>query len=155
MTVNLPMASMQTQTIFYGIGAQMFMTHRIKTPLMGTAHTLFDKKASLWEKAKALKRLNAAFQAMKLLPEPTKINTWHPNTKNLLDLRDYLFEHCKLNFVRMGFVRRVMNFIIILYDFDPPWRFIFDSLIQKALKMEWKQRGYEDTWTPTYTWWEE
>lgn len=154
MSATLPMMSYQNaKTLFFGMGAQMYLTHEVKEPLMQAISILFDAKASRFQKLRAVKTLWDAFESMKGLPEPTKENTWHPNTHNLIDLRDWLFEKCHLNVLRMGFIRRVMNFVIMLYDFDPPWRFIFDSLREEAMGKEWKPKGYEDNWVTTYTWW--
>lgn len=154
-TCTLPMMPMQAKTIFFGLGAQMYMTQEIKAPLMKAVEVLFNSKSPKFHRLKALKVLWDAFESMKGLPEPTKENTWHPNTHNLIDLRDSLFNKCELGILRMGFIRRIMNFVIIIYDFDPPWRFILDSLLQDALKMKWEPRGYNDTWVKTYTWWKE
>ena len=144
---------MQGNTVYFSLAMQMYMTEEIKKPLMRASEVLFDANASRWKKLKALKALWDAFEAVKGLPEPTKQNTWHPNTHNLIDLRDWLFECCHLATLRMGFVKRVMNFVIILYDFDPPWRYILDSLREKAMGMKWQPRGYQDTWVERYTWW--
>lgn len=114
---------------------------------------LFDSKAPKLRKLKAAKQLWDAFEAMRGLPEPTVEITWHPNTHNVIELRDWLFDRCFLNELRMGFIRRIMNFVIILYDCDPPWRWILDSVREEALTKEWKSRGFGDTWTETYTWW--
>ncbi len=143
------------RTVYFSLAMQLYMTETIKKPLLHAIGVLFSKDSSRIQKAKALKILWDVFEAMKGLPEPTKENTWHPNSHNLIDLRDWLFEHCNLNLLRMGLIRRVINFVIILIDFDPPWRWIFDSLREKAMKMEWKPRGWNDTWKGTYAWWKE
>jgi len=139
------------KTIFFSLPMQVFMIHNIKTPAMEAVETIFSPDKSKMDKLKATRQLWKVYQAMQKLPEPTLENTWHPNTHNLIRLRDWLFERCFLGKLRMGFIRKVMNFAIILYDFDPPWRWIFDNLKDEALKMEWKPKGYEDDWT--YKWW--
>lgn len=154
MPENLPLPMVQ-KTIYFTIGMQMYMAETIKKPIVEATAILFNPKSSRVQKIKALRMLWKVFEAMKGLPEPTKENTWHPNTHALIDLRDWLFERCSLNVFRMGFVRRIMNFVIVLYDFDPPWRWILDSLKDEALKKEWKPRGFSDTWRNTYTWWKE
>ncbi len=143
------------RTVYYSLGMQLYMTETIKKPLMKAIAVLFDSEASKMGRLKALKIIWDVLQCMKGLPEPTKENTWHPNTHNLIDLRDWLFGCCKLNDLRMTFVRRVINFVIILYDFDPPWRWIFDSLREEAMRKDWKPRGFNDTWKDTYKWWED
>ena len=151
--INMPLSPIYEKTIYYSLAMQFYITSEIKTPAMQAIEVIFGKETK-FKKLKALKVLWDAFEACKGLPEPTKENTWHPNTHNLIDLRDFLLEHCHLNALRMNFIRRIANFTIILYDFDPPWRFILDSVKDEALKKEWKQRGYEDKWAKTYVWWD-
>ena len=143
------------KTIYYSLGMQLYMTETIKKPLMQAIENLFAPDASRMRKLKALKLLWDVFEATKGLPPPTKENTWHPNTHHIIDLRDWLFKRCHLNATRMGFIQRIINFVIILYDFDPPWRWIFDSLHEEAMKKDWKPRGFNDTWKDTYGWWED
>ena len=143
------------KTVFYSIGMQLYMMETIKKPAMQAIAVLFSPEARRFDKLRAAKMLWDVFEALKGLPEPTKENTWHPNTRHLIDLRDWLFERCFLNDLRMGFIRRVINFIIILYDFDPPWRWIFDSLREEAMKKEWLPKGFNDTWKASYAWWRE
>ena len=108
-------------TIFSSLPMQVYMIHNIKKPI------LEGKKIAL--------------RNIDRLPEPTVENTWHPNTHNLLILRDWFFKHwfikflCIIPFIKR-FLTRSSKFIIILYDFDPPWRWIFDSVKDKALELE-------------------
>ena len=151
--VNLPMMPLQEKTIFFSLAMQMYMSKEIKQPVIQAFNTIFDPKIPRLQRLRAIKRLWDALESLKGLPEPTKENTWHPNTHNLIELRDWIVGKCSLSPSRMNLIRRVMNFVIVLYDFDPPWRWIFDSLRDEALKKEWKPRGFEDTWTKTYAWW--
>ena len=146
---------LQEKTIYFSLAMQIYMFSEIKAPLMKGVEVLFDPKAPKFQRLKAIKVIWDAFEAMKGLPEPTKDNTWHPNTHHLIDLRDWLFERCSLNILRMGFIRRIMNFVIIIYDFDPPWRWILDSLKDEAMKKQWQPRGFQDTWVKRYDWWKE
>jgi len=144
------------KTVYFTLGMQMYMTETIKKPLIHAFNVMFNPKAKKFDKVRAGKALWDVLKALKGLPEPTKDNTWHPNTHKLIDLRDWLFERCFLGKERMNLVGRVINFVIVLYDFDPPWRWIFDSLLGEALKEEWKPRGFQDTWTESYKdWWKE
>ena len=155
MPIELPLPLAQ-KTVYFSLAMQIYMNETIKKPLIQATEVLFSPKASKIDKLKAIRMLWGVLESLKGLPEPTKENTWHPNTHNLIDLRDWLFERCSLNVFRMGFVRRIMNFVIILYDFDPPWRWILDSLKDEALKKEWKPRGFSDTWVASYkVWWKE
>ncbi len=142
------------KTVYFSLAMQMYMNVTIKKPALQGIAVLFGESSKV-DKLKAAKMLWDAFQAIEGLPEPTKENTWHPNTHQLIELRDWLFERCFLGKLRMGFIRRVMNFLIILYDFDPPWRWIFDSVREQACSQEWKPRGFSDTWRNDYGWWRE
>lgn len=143
------------KTIYFSLGMQMYMSEKVKKPILEAVKLFTSEDASQIHKMKAMKLLWDAYQGMKGLPEPTKENTWHPNSHRLIELRDYLRAHCFMPVVRTGLIDRVMNFIIILYDFDPPWRWVIDSIIQKALTMKWLPRGFQDTWKETYKWWKE
>ncbi len=144
------------KTVYYSAPMQIYMSVAIKGPALQAITVLFSPKAGKLDKIKAGKMLWDAFEATKGLPEPTKENTWHPNTHNLIDLRDWLWARCRLAPIRMGFIRRLMNFVIILYDFDPPWRWIFDSVREEAMRLEWKPRGFQDTWVEEHKlWWHE
>lgn len=148
--------SVKKKTIYSSLPVQVFMIHAIKAPIMEAVYSLFfNPKATFTEKAKALRKLWKAYQAFQKIPEPTKENTWHPNSHNLIDLRDTLFYHLQLGDDRWRVIKSIFNFVIILNDFDPPWRWIMDSVKDMALKMEWKPRGYEDTWSKNYHWWKE
>lgn len=106
------------------------MIHAIKVPLLKIAGLIASK-----------------------LPEPTKENTWHPNSHNLIEIRDEFFKHCKLNDERLQFIRVVFNFIIILYDFDPPWRWMIDSVKEEADKKKWEPKEYGHDKRPDWQWW--
>lgn len=140
-------------TVYSTIPMQLFMIYSIKNPIMESVETIFNPDASKIDKFKAGRKLWKAFNAISKMPEPTLENTWHPNSHNLIRLRDWLFERCFIHHRRVALARRLMNFVIILYDFDPPWRWIFDSLKEEALKMEWQPREYGRAETATYDWW--
>jgi len=143
----------EQSTIYSTIPMQIFMINSIKKPIIDAVETLSSSDASKIDKVKAARKLWKAVHLISKMPEPTLESTWHPNSHNLIRLRDWLFERCFLGQKRMGLIRRLMNFVIILYDFDPPWRWVMDSLKDKAFEMEWKPKGYEDI--RVYEWWKE
>ena len=152
----------EQSTIYSTIPMQIFMMNSIKSPILESVETLSSSDASKIDKIRAARKLWKAIQLISKMPEPSlkakegeSGYCWHPNSHNLIILRDWLFERCFLTPARMGLIRRLMNFIIILNDFDPPWRWVIDSVKDKALTMEWKSRGYEDVRTETYAWWRE
>jgi len=143
----------KNRTIYSSVPVQIFIINSIKQPMLDGVEVIFNPDASKITKLRAANQLWKAFQAMSKLPEPTVENTWHPNSHILIGLRDWLFERCFLSEKRNGFIRRLFNFVIILYELDPPWRWVIDSLKDEAFKKKWKLRGYQDTWIDKYTWW--
>lgn len=118
------------KTIYSSLPMQVFMMHAIKKPLLEVARLILSK-----------------------LPEPTKENTWHPNSHNLIEIRDDFFEHCFLGEDRRIFIRTVFNFVIIIYDFDAPWRMMIDWCIEEWRKKDWKPKGYGMDKIPDWRWW--
>lgn len=137
------------KTIYYSIPVQLFMIYNIKKPILEGMETIFNPWAPAATKWKATRQVWKALKAIQKLPEPTIERTWHPNTHNLIKLRDWLFECCFPGWLKIGFIRKpikfirgLVNFPIILYDFDPPWRWIIDNFKDEALKMEWLPGNY-------------
>ncbi len=155
MTLISPALPLAQKTVYFSEAMQTYMYQEIKKPILEAVDILFRPGSSAIQKAKAFKLLWNAFNAFKGLPEPTKENTWHPNTHALIDLRDYVLHRCHLDKLRTNLIRRCFDTIIIIHAFDPPWRWIFDSIIEQVKKTEWKPRGWNDTWVDTYNWWRE
>ena len=142
-------------TVYSTVPMQLFMMHVIKAPIIGSIEAIFNPDTSKIDKLRAASKLWKAFQAISKLPEPTLENTVHPNAHNLIILRDWLFARCLLDKGRLGLIRRLINFTIILIEFDPPWRWILDSLREEAFKMKWQPRGYDRNGETKYDWWKE
>ena len=142
-------------TIYSALPMQVYMIHAVKMPLIEGVNLFLDPEASKLQKVRALRLVYKAVKAMAKLPEPTVESVWHPNTLNIIALRDWFFERCHLGFARLSFVRTLFNFVIILYDFDPPWRWMMDSLLAKAFGMGWKEKIYGHKETPNWAWWQD
>ncbi len=72
------------------------------------------------------------------IPEPTVLNTTHKtNTLILIELRDEFFRHLQ-NRDRVKALRGFFNFVIILYDYDAPYRQWIDWVLT-----EWKKRDWQ------------
>ncbi len=140
-------------TVYATIPMQLYMMHSIKQPIIDSIETIFNPDASKIDKFKAARKLWKVYHSISKLPEPTLENTWHPNSHNLIILRDWLFKRCFLSKQRMGLVRQLINFAIIVIDFDPPWRWILDSLREEACKMEWQPKEYGRSGVVKYDWW--
>lgn len=143
------------QTIYSELPVQAYMIQMVKKPLLESIQALFDGNASKTSKLRAVAKLWRALQAVRHLPEPTIENTWHPNSHNLIKIRDGLLKQTRLDPIRVSFIKNVLNLAIIVYDFDPPWRWIMDSAKDEAFSMDWKPRGYGDDWSDGYNWWRE
>ena len=143
------------QTIYSSLPAQALMIETIKKPILKSMDVLFDAGASKISKLKALSSLWKASEAVTRLPKPTIDNTWHPNSHNLIRIRDWLLGRLNLAKERMSLIERVFNLAIIIYDADPPWRWIMDGGKDEGLKMDWKPRGWGDDWSVGYEWWKE
>ncbi len=138
------------KTVYESIPAQLFMTRNIKTPAMAMVKTVFDPSASMFSKVMALWRLWKVYRATCKLPDPSLEMDLDPNARNLVILRNWLFKHCFLADIRMGFVRQVFKFTIILMQMDQPWRWILDNVREEAMKMKWQPKGDKST---EYIWW--
>ncbi len=119
------------------------MIHAIKMPLADGFFLLCQRR--LKQKREALKKIVMALRNMGKLPEPTIENTWHPNTHNLIHLRTWLFTRYPI-LGRYSITRRIINFGIIVHAFDPPWRWIMESVGEEAGKLEWRGGVYWGWW---------
>jgi len=142
-------------TIYSALPMQVYMIHAVKMPLIEGVNTFLDPGANKLQKVRALRLVYKAIKAMAKLPEPTVESVWHPNTHKLIVLRDWFFERCFLGGARLSFVRTLFNFVIILYDFDPPWRWMIDSVIEKFRIMPWEDKNYGHKETPNWAWWQD
>ena len=143
------------ESIYDELPTQILIIEEIKKPLLEGIAVIFDPTTRRKGKLKAAIGIYRALKAVSKLPEPTIEETWHPNCHNLIKLRDDLLLQLNLGKLRMGFIRNIFNFVIILYNFDPPWRWIIDSVKDQALEMEWIPRGFSDDWKDDYDWWQD
>ncbi len=120
--------------IYSALPMQVFMIHAIKVPLADGFFILCQRR--LRQKREGLKKIAMAFRNMGKLPEPTIENTWHPNTHNMIHLRTWLFANYPI-LGQFNITRRAINFAIIIHAFDPPWRWIMESVGEEAGKLEW------------------
>jgi len=153
------------ETIYSSLPVQSLVISTIKKPILEAIPVIFNPEASKIEKLKAAVKLWRGLQALSNLPRPTLENTWHPNSHNLIVIRDWVLDclsvrnkqgiYAGLNSTRLGLIDKLFNLVIIIYDFDPPWRWILDSVKDNAFDMSWKPRGYGDDWSEGYHWWNE
>ncbi len=128
--------------IYSALPMQVFMIHAIKNPLVSGLHILFEKGHKISIRRDALKQIRAAFHNMGKLPEPTMENTWHPNTHNLILLRTWAFGRYRF----LTRFKNIVNFAIIIHAFDPPWRWMMETILRDALEMKWSGGIYWGWW---------
>ena len=114
-------AARRQMTVFGSLNVQTFIVHAIKAPM------IFAFKHS-----RILKLID------KVLPEPTVENTWHPNTHRLLAIREDFFRHCNLTPERIHLLRVVSKFVIIIHDYDTPYRAMINWCVQELFKSGWE-----------------
>lgn len=134
--------------IYSALPMQVFMIHAIKKPLVEGIHIIFEKGMPMRRRAEGVRQIRQAIRNMGKLPEPTIENTWHPNTHNLILLRVWAFE--RYRWLGRTTTRKLINFAIIIHAFDPPWRWMMESVLIDALKMEWTGGVYWGWWKDTH-----
>ena len=123
------------QTVFSSYEWQHRMVEEVKGPAL---EGLMDILSSNYgRRLGGLLKLRRAMQAWVDFPEPTKENTWHPNSHRLIDIRDDFLSLCQLDEKHIRFIRLAINFIIVLYDYDPPYRMLIDWWAKKLGMTNW------------------
>lgn len=93
----------------------------------------------------------------RFIPEPTKDNTQQRNTRILIDLMEFFFNHLNYYGDKYGekerALRAVWKLFIVIYDYDPPYRDAFNLILKKLLERidEWDFPGY----TPDPRFWKD
>lgn len=143
------------RTIYSALPMQAYMLHAVKAPLMEGVNALLSPTSNLKDKIMAVRKIRTAYKNFLKVPEPTKENTWHPNTHALIEVRDWFCERCFLNDTRKSFVRNFFNFVIVIHAYDQPWRWMIESCKEQLDKKDWKPKDYGIALPPKYAWWRE
>ena len=115
----------------------------IKANLLAAVSTIASSDKSKVAKLRAVNTLRGLAKDIDKLPEPTEATTWHPNSHALIRVRDEFFSRCGLGTPRQQLIRAVLNFVIMIYDYDRPYRDLIDWAKQE-LDRDWKPRGDQD-----------
>ncbi len=146
----------QRMTIFTSLPYQTFMVHAIKAPAIESLMLLISPEAGKADKFKALLQLRKALKAFdEKFPEPTEENTWHPNSHRLIRIRDEFFKHCHLDESRQKLLRLGTNFVIVIYDYDPPYRMMIDWWARMLEIQNWDFDVPLSTIKRNWEWWHE
>jgi len=116
----------------YGSKYQMFITKMIKRPLMTIMSAVLHQ-----------------------MPEPTIENTWHPNAHRMITVRDEFKVNCSLPPERKDTILAMMNFAIMLYDYDPPYRDLMDWAKERIDELGWEPRFSMNLIAHNWKWWNE
>jgi hypothetical protein len=134
-------------TVYSSLPYQTFMVHAIKAPVVEGVFTIFSPTANKAQKTQAMLKAYRGLKAFEdKFPEPQHGNepttglpyAWHPNSHALIDLRDEFFKHCHLNDGRCRLLRTFINAVIIIYDYDPPYRMMIDWWAQQLNIQNWR-----------------
>lgn len=154
---------MLRQTVYASLPYQTFMVHAIKKPALEYLMTLISPEAKAGDRVKALFRLRKVAELFgSKFPEPVDgihpetglPYIWHPNSRLLIKTRDEFFTHCKIGGAREQFIRLAINFLIILYDYDPPYRMMIDWWAVRLIK-DWKLDVPVTVHGYNWGWWKE
>ncbi len=103
---------------------------------------LRDRRQYVIDKVKAPIMKALIVLANRLKIEPTKQNTFHPNTHVLIDIWDKFFQTVELS--REPLFRAVSKIVISEYEHDPYYRdrinIFLELLVEAMLKGNWKPR---------------
>jgi hypothetical protein len=118
-----------------------------------------DKYGSI-DKLKVLNNARNTLPLIKTIPRPTKENCNYPNSIILIEIRDWLIPHIEGLGIRCGALKIIFDGIIIIYEYDPPYRFLIDKCIEKIKNLIdaglWLPAGAWLEGKPVhYTWWKE
>ena len=148
-------AKKRLSTPYAGYEWQQRMINDVKAPAMEAFVLLLSPEAGVTGKLGALLKLRRALKGFEQFPEPTKENTWNPNSHRLIELRDEFFQHCHLGGGRNRFLRLGINFLIIIYDYDPPYRMMIDWWAKKLGLQNWEHGIPVKLVQTNWPWWKE
>jgi hypothetical protein len=134
------------QTVYSSFDYQKVMIEDIKRPMLESLMVILSPESSktgtlkaLLNLAKVLNKFESSFPEPQrgIHPETGLPYIWNPNSKRLIEYRDEFFSHCKLGGIRERILRAGINFIIIIYDYDPPYRFMIEWWAKKLEIKNW------------------
>ena len=115
-----------------------------KTPYtLGKTHDLI---------VKFKKPLVLVLNLVSRLPEPTKETCKFPNSHHLIDIRDRFFHHLNMP-TRDKALRAIINFVIVMYEYDVPYRIFMDWWFKELVKLH-NEGLWADTPDKHKRWWE-
>ncbi len=144
----------ERMTVFSDLPHQTFMVHGIKAPLMEGVMELLTPGRNTGDNFKSMYKIARSLKGFeKNFPEPTQENTWHPNSHILINIRDEFFKHCQLDERRRRLLRLAINFVIAIYDYDPPYRMMIDWWAQQLKIQNWRYDVPVKLINYNWTWW--
>jgi hypothetical protein len=123
----------QSRCIYGQWPQQSFIVDSIKAPLLANIQLIRTGTAK--EKVKAALGLRQVAKDFRKLPVPTVENTWHPNSHKLIEVRDSISRKYFLgsnSLFNLG-----ADFLIVMYDYDPPYRDMADDVYEQLRSRPW------------------
>jgi len=87
------------------------------------------------------------------IPEPTKETCKFSNSHHLIDIRDRFFQHLDLP-IRDNALKAIINFAIIMYEYDPPYRRFMDWWLKELVGI-YNKGLWVETPDKHKRWWKE
>ena len=85
------------------------------------------------EKLKIAWSLKKALPLLDEIPEPDLENCKYANSKRLVQIRDEFFEHLRFGDERLIALRTIINWAILMYEYDKPYRHLMDWWLEKII----------------------
>lgn len=134
------------RTIYSCSDCHICMVKLVKKPMLEAIDKLASGEGGIKDKVKVLLSLRQVLKDFNRIPEPREgiheatglPYVWHPNSITLIRLRDEFFTHPRLAESRLSLMRTFINFVIILYDYDPPYRMMIDWWAAQLQIQNWR-----------------
>ncbi len=126
-------------TIFGRSDVQSLMVHSVNASLVEAGNLLAAGHLRISNIVRIIRLLWLVKRILaNEIPEPTKENTWNPNTRVLIDIQDYIFDHIKLTKDRTNTLRVISKYIIYIYDYATPYRRMIDRCVMMLKASDWQ-----------------
>ncbi len=130
------------------INKSIFSAGEFQYKLVDDVQIPLKKAFEDWEHKNLIgvvRNLRKAFKSLQEIPEPTKENVRHVNTRILIGIRDEFFKHLNFSchgqhYIRM--FRTIINYIIVKYDYDRFYHDMANWWYGEMIERGWQLQGY-------------
>lgn len=137
------------KTIFSGGEIQQMIVEDLNRPIKRLFRAIRDPKVVTNPRdfIVLIRDLRKMMKSLQELPEPTKENTQHINSKILVDLRDKFLQHAT---GEAELLRQVFNYAIVKYDYDEYYSLCIDWLLKEWQKTPWEFASHKNPSTEVW-----